>query len=156
MKTLARRILNLALWLNFSMMVATGLLLEFRLPPGSEGGHGLSVFNLTRHEWGDRHLLLGYIFLALILAHMALAWPWLKKVAAKGKILPVLGGLIIGILIMLSPFLIPVQGTGSNHDQHPEHAVDKRETLEPTQHHHGQGPRRGKGKGQGWGRRLEP
>jgi hypothetical protein len=150
MKTVARRILNLALWLIFSMMVATGLLLEFRLPPGREGGHGLSVFNLTRHEWGDWHLLLGHIFLALICAHMALAWPWLKKVAAKGKLLPVLGGVILGILIMLSPFLVRVEGEPSAHDDHS--AVDH-EDHELVEHRPGAGRGQGRGNGQGWGRR---
>jgi hypothetical protein len=154
MKTLARRFLNLALWLTFSLMTATGLLLEFRLPPGRQGGHGLSVFGLTRHEWGDWHLVLGYIFLTLTAAHLFLAWPWLKKVAAKGKLLPVLGGIGVGLLVMLSPFAIPVERADPADHAHHEHEVAEPLHDPASSRHPGHFGRQGEDHGYGQGRGL--
>jgi hypothetical protein len=65
--------------------VGTGSLLAFRLPPGSSGGAGLVVLDMTRHEWGAWHTWIGYAFLALIAIHLDLHWKWLWRVAAGSK-----------------------------------------------------------------------
>jgi hypothetical protein len=73
-------------------MVATGLMLEFRLPSGSGGGHGgvaLAQLGLTRHEWGDIHFYLSLAFMALILIHLYLHWRWIwGLVKGSGKVNP--------------------------------------------------------------------
>ena len=43
MKNLIHRVLNLLLYIAFCAMVGTGLLMAYRLPPGSRGGSGLTV-----------------------------------------------------------------------------------------------------------------
>ena len=59
-------------WVSFLVMVgliATGLLMRFILPPGSGGrggGHGLALWNLTRHGWGDVHFWLAAAALTLL------------------------------------------------------------------------------------------
>ena len=97
MKTSVDRVLNLLLWLAFCALAGTGLLLAFRLPPGSRGGAGLSALGMTRHEWGDWHTWIAYAFLALILLHLALHWRWLWKIAAQRKTWMLLAGVGSGL-----------------------------------------------------------
>ncbi|GHC08407.1 DUF4405 domain-containing protein [Cerasicoccus arenae] len=109
MKLIVRRIINLLLWLNVCFLGGTGALLYWRLPPGSRGGHGLSLWGLTRHEWGDFHAIAGLIFAALIFTHLYLAWAWLKNAAAGKRLWPILAGLAIGLAIPATFILTPVQ-----------------------------------------------
>jgi hypothetical protein len=95
------RVLNGLLWLVFCGMAGTGLLLAFRLPPGSRGGAGLAAMGLGRHDWGDVHTWLSYAFLALITAHLALHWRWLWQVAAKKHAWPLVVGIGAGLVLML-------------------------------------------------------
>lgn len=106
------RILNALLWLVFCSMSGTGLLLAFRLPPGSRGGQGLSAAGLSRHEWGDIHTWLSYAFLVLILTHLALHWRWFWQVAARRRTWPLLLGLGAGILLLAWLALQPVEKGG--------------------------------------------
>ncbi len=112
LRTLLPRILNAFLWLVFCAMSGTGLLLAFRLPPGSRGGQGLSASGFGRHEWGDFHTWLSYAFLALILTHLALHWRWFWQVAARRKSWPLVIGLGAGVLLLLWLALQPVARGG--------------------------------------------
>lgn len=103
------RVLNMVLWLVFCGMAGTGLVLAFRLPPGSRGGAGLAVMGWTRHQWGDLHTWLSYAFLGLILAHLALHWRWLWQVAAKKHAWPLLAGIGAGLLLMTWSLFQPVE-----------------------------------------------
>lgn len=106
------RILNALLWLVFCSMSGTGLLLAFRLPPGSRGGQGLTAAGLSRHGWGDIHTWLSYVFLALILSHIAIHWRWFWQVAARRRTWPILIGIGTGILLLLLLVLQPVEQRG--------------------------------------------
>jgi hypothetical protein len=112
MRTLIRRVLNLLLYLSFCMMTGTGLLMAFRLIPGSKGGRGLTVLGWTRHEWGDLHTWVAYVFIALIVLHMVINWEWLTKVAGNGRLWPLLMGLAVGISIIVALLILPVQERG--------------------------------------------
>lgn len=90
-------------------MSGTGLLLAFRLPPGSQGGRGLSAFGLDRHEWGELHTWVGYLFIAAILLHVALHWRWLWQVASRKQAWPMLAGIGVGLLLMLVLAFQPVK-----------------------------------------------
>jgi len=52
-------------------LTSTGLLLHGKLPPGSGRA---SIWGLTRHEWGDIHLVLACTFIVLIVLHLGLHW----------------------------------------------------------------------------------
>jgi hypothetical protein len=73
-------ILNALLLLILSTISGIGFLMEYTLIPGSErrAVYGSNVdlyfWGLDRHEWGDIHLILGYIFIVLSLLHIALHW----------------------------------------------------------------------------------
>ncbi|MGE0481714.1 MAG: nitrophenyl compound nitroreductase subunit ArsF family protein [Phycisphaerae bacterium] len=59
-------------------MVGTGLLIRFVLPPGS--GERRSLWEYTRHDWGDVHFWLALTLGALLLVHVALHWGWVCSV----------------------------------------------------------------------------
>lgn len=109
MKTIVRRLLNLLLYLSTCAMLGTGLLMAYRLVPGSRGGRGLEVLGWDRHQWADLHTWIAYLFTTLLLAHLFLAWAWLKKVAAKGHLWRLILGLAVGLAIILGLLLLPVK-----------------------------------------------
>ncbi len=53
MKLTIRRFLNLILYLSFCVMIGTGLMMGYRIVPGSRGGRGLEVLGWNRHQWGE-------------------------------------------------------------------------------------------------------
>ena len=108
MKMLIRRVLNLLLYLSFCTMAGTGLLMAFRLIPGSRGGQGLEVLGWNRHDWGDLHTWVSYVFIALVVLHLVINWAWLAKVAAKGHLWRVVIGIIVGLSIIAAFLLLPV------------------------------------------------
>lgn len=94
---MSRKLVNAAVdaaaLVGFAMLVATGLLLRYTLPPGSGGrvgmgrggGHGAGrevalVFGWTRHEWGDVHFWVSVGFLLVLATHLALHWRWILAV----------------------------------------------------------------------------
>lgn len=100
----------------FVLMVATGFLLEYVLPPGSGrlvsegygGGPGalrrpvLLLWGLTRHDWGNIHFYLAIVLMAALALHLLLHWRWVAAMV-KGK--PFEGSgiwLALGILALLS------------------------------------------------------
>ncbi len=106
------RVLNMLLWLVFCGMAGTGLLIAFRLPPGSRGGAGLATLGWTRHQWGDLHTWLSYAFLALIGIHLALHWRWLWQVAGKRRPWPLLAGIGMGLVLIVGLLFLPVEKRG--------------------------------------------
>jgi mono/diheme cytochrome c family protein len=56
-------------------MVATGYILRFPLPPGTNRTHEL--WDLSRHQWGSIHGWAGVGLLAVLCLHVVLHWEWL-------------------------------------------------------------------------------
>jgi hypothetical protein len=109
MKIVLRRILNLMLYLSFCLMIGTGLLMAYRLVPGSRGGRGLEVLGWNRHEWGDLHTWVSYVFVALVTVHLAINWAWLVKCAAKGHAWRLVAGFLAGAAIIIAFLLLPIK-----------------------------------------------
>jgi mono/diheme cytochrome c family protein len=86
-------------------MAATGYILRFPLPPGSN--KSLTLWTLTRHQWGDVHFWISLTLLAVILLHLVLHWQWVvvtvrRKVSAA-KAAPGsawLGGLLTSLALV--------------------------------------------------------
>ncbi len=76
-------ILNISLYMGGLFLVGTGLLLQWRLPPGS--GRLRSVLGWTRHDWGTVHFWLAVFVVAAVILHLAMHWRWIWRVAAVRK-----------------------------------------------------------------------
>ena len=111
------RVTNLLLYLSFCGLIGTGALLTWKLVPGSQGGHGLTVLDMKRHEWGEIHFWLAAVCVATTLAHLALNWPWLKKIASSGKAWRLLAGLAAGLILIFGIYALPVQSSQDNRDR---------------------------------------
>lgn len=103
------RIVDFLLWITICLMLATGFVIRYRLPPGSRGGHGLSAWGMGRHDWGDLHAWLGYGVIGLVILHLALHWDWLMRAAWPRVKWPVVAGLIAGIVLVLAAWFVPVE-----------------------------------------------
>ncbi len=110
------RILNYVLYVSACLMAGTGLLLAYRLPPGSEGVHGLRFFGMDRHDWADVHFWLSFSFFGLLVAHLAANWSWLKKIATGERVWRLAIGLCVGVAVILFFLLTPVTHLGANED----------------------------------------
>jgi hypothetical protein len=64
-------------------MLATGYILRFPLPPGTN--KDLALWGLTRHQWGEVHFWISLGLLAVILLHVGLHWQWLA-ISVKRKL----------------------------------------------------------------------
>jgi membrane protease YdiL (CAAX protease family) len=102
------RAVNFLLYLSFCGLVGTGALLTWKLPPGSRGGGGLRVLDMSRHEWADIHFWLGFAMVAATVAHLCLNWQWLKKIASSGHFWRLALGLLLGLVIIFGIYALPV------------------------------------------------
>ncbi|MGY6277279.1 DUF4405 domain-containing protein [Methylomonas sp. MgM2] len=80
-RTLINIIIDLIAALLFLGMIATGYLLRFPLPPGSNKTYAL--WGLTRHQWGDIHFWISLGLLLTMLLHLVLHWNWIVTVIGK-------------------------------------------------------------------------
>jgi hypothetical protein len=81
---------------GFLLLATTGMLLAYRLPPGSGGREGFGdgrgesqrsidlLWGLTRHEWGDVHYWMAIALMAVLALHLFLHWNWIVCVV-RGK-----------------------------------------------------------------------
>ena len=108
MKPTLMRVINWILYAGFCALTGTGLLLSFRLLPGSRGGRGLELLGWGRHDWGDVHLWIACVVIALTLAHLVLNWAWVKKVANYGHNWRLLAGFGVGVAIIIAFVVLPI------------------------------------------------
>lgn len=64
-------------------MISTGYILRFPLPPGSS--KSLTLWTLTRHQWGDIHFWMSLGLIAVILLHVGTHWQWVV-ISVKRKL----------------------------------------------------------------------
>ena len=62
-------------------MLATGWILKFPLPPGTN--KTFVLWGLTRHQWGGVHTWISIGLLAVLSVHVVLHWQWISSVIAK-------------------------------------------------------------------------
>jgi hypothetical protein len=111
-------IVDSAMMLSMMPLAGIGFLLKFVLLPGKEraavygSGVDLYVWGLGRHDWGALHLYLGYLLLALLLAHILLHLAWIgavvKKMIVNTKVTSatVIAFFALCLMLLVFPFLI--------------------------------------------------
>ena len=80
-RTISNIIIDIIAAFLFLGMIATGYLLRFPLPPGSN--KALSLWGYTRHQWGDVHFLISLGLLIVLVVHLVLHWNWIVTVIGK-------------------------------------------------------------------------
>lgn len=112
--------IDIAAFLAFILLVSTGTLIYWVLPPGSGNS---SVWGLTRHGWGEIHFWIAAGFVALISAHFILHWKWIKnmvmgkpkkKESTKTRLFAVIFLLLVILSIAVAPFFSPVDDSGQD------------------------------------------
>jgi hypothetical protein len=79
-------IINALMFFCLSAITGIGLLIKYTLISGQEqiSKYGsnvkLSLFGLNRHEWGEIHLIIGFILIGLLTLHIILHWKAIKSV----------------------------------------------------------------------------
>jgi hypothetical protein len=103
-------------YFSFCAMAGTGLLLEFRLCEDTRG----TVLGLAAEDWRDIHEWVAYLFVAMVVLHLVLHWPWIRKLAAAHWWSTAVG-LAVGVCVIGTLLLTPVQRSGKwHHDCGPE------------------------------------
>lgn len=107
------KIIDLLSFIVLVAMISTGALLEFTLPARSGP---LSVWGMTRHEWGDLHSNISLVFLVLLSAHLLLHLKFIKYAVTgsatteqKYRIAIGIAGLIALLAVAFAPVVSPVE-----------------------------------------------
>jgi len=134
-------IVDAAAFAAFVLMLGTGFLLRFSLPPGSGAASGLrgggreylTVWGLSRHEWGAIHYWISLALLVILTLHLVLHWQWIVSVV-KGRRRTASGrrvalGLVgaIGVIgFAMAPIFSPVETQSPTAEMRADHSEDAR------------------------------
>ncbi len=120
-------IIDMLLLLIFSAIIGIGFMIKYVLLTGEQkiekfGANFEQTFlGLNRHGWGDIHLYLGFIFIALLIIHIVFHWDMIivmfkkffDKMKLKNSVVAVF--LFVCFALMVLPFFIkPVKGEVEN------------------------------------------
>jgi len=134
--------LDSGILLLFLGLLFTGLLMAFGLPHGI--GRDITLWGLTRHDWGDIHFWVAVTFVAAIAVHFVLHWTWIRRTATSKLIKrPAVVALLAVIVAMAGAFVAAMASAPSG------------EILPEGEHRyeqHGAGEGTGRGMGMGWRR----
>ncbi len=73
-------IVDIVMYVALSSIAVTGLILGYVIPPG---GGGRTFLGLHRHDWGNIHLDLAWIFMLALGVHLFLNWSWVCATSSK-------------------------------------------------------------------------
>lgn len=116
-----KRFVDLSLYYLFCFLLGTGLLIHWRLVPGSRGGHGLHLFGFGRHDWGDLHFYASLGFLLMVAAHLWLNRLFIVRVIAEKIRWRTIAIGLPGLIIVAAFLLAPIgreHGRGGGHGDH--------------------------------------
>jgi len=123
-------IIDILMYLSMMIVVGIGFLMNYVLIPGSERHEvygrnvELSFWNMDRHQWGDIHLIFGFILIFLLLLHIIFHWKLIvaiyKRMLSGKSIRIVLGVVLIFLTLILAiaPIFIKPEvreGAGGEH-----------------------------------------
>ena len=122
------RISNILLYLLFCALAGTGLLLEYKTP--LDEGESTQLFGVPGEDWGEIHLWLGIVVVALVGFHLALNWRKMSKIVLGGRLWTSVTTIAVGVVMIVGLLLAPIQGGGKvtngegKHYEAAEHEVE--------------------------------
>ena len=121
-------VVDLLAYLAMAVLIATGVILHYRLPPHSRSD---VMLGLSRHEWGGIHFYVALFLLVVVVLHIILHWKWVTHTfgalfGGEGRPKPAAGlggatllvvlGLVLAGLVAAS-WVAPVsEGSGGKGD----------------------------------------
>lgn len=113
---------DVLIFVTFVGLLSTGLLM-YLFPRG--WGSSVSVLGLSRHDWGDIHLIIAVVLLTLTVLHLVLHWDWekasTKKLIKMGpKTLLLIAAIFIILAIAFPIFLTWGLPAGNEDGKHRE------------------------------------
>ena len=132
-------IVNVFLFLVMAAIGGIGLLMKYKLVSGEErweiygSNPDLYLWGWDRHEWGDIHLILGYVFFGLLFLHIFLHWSQIKGIyqvmikARSWQLILVILFVILSLFMLFFAFITPI-------DVVPLKAGEGRNQLESGRH----------------------
>lgn len=92
---------DLLLFFLFCLLAGTGLLLQYRLVPGYQGGKGLTLLGWSRHDWGTFHFWTAISLIPVLATHLYFNAPFIRQVIGRrSKRLLIVYGLIAAMLFL--------------------------------------------------------
>jgi len=120
-------LVDITAFISFVFMISTGVLMRYVLPPRS--GRFIEILGMNRHEWGDIHFYISFVFLLILSLHLLLHWHFIinlftgqAKNVLNYRFLLGLFALLAVIALAVAPLVVPIEETG-----------------EPAGHQHGRG-----------------
>ena len=89
----------------------------------------MTLFGMSRHDWGNLHLYLSFFLIALTLAHLILNYAFIKNAIAGGRRTTVVLLALVGIILISVLLLWPVE----QRDTAEHHGRGNRNQRESTQ-----------------------
>jgi len=124
-KPQAIKVIDLFSFISLILIISTGAFLKFTLPPRSGGA---TVWDLTRHQWGEIHFYISIFFLLMMSIHLVFHFSFIKK-AVLGKASReqnyrlIIGAVSLFVLILfsLAPLFSPVDTSNEQRHEKPRH-----------------------------------
>ena len=111
-------LVDIAAFISFIFVVSTGVLMRYVLPPRS--GQSVEIFGMSRHEWGDIHFYITFVFLAILSIHLILHWRFIRNIfhgrikeAGISRLILGLVGLLAVLAVAVAPFIVPIEDSGT-------------------------------------------
>lgn len=115
------KIIDLLSFVALTLMISTGTLLKYTLPPRSGGSE---VWDLTRHDWGNIHFYISVGFLLLITTHLLAHARFIKSVitgkASTEKNYRIAVGML-GLIALILLSFAPVTSTVTEVEKGQQH-----------------------------------
>ncbi len=119
--------IDILAFISFVFVVSTGVLMRYVLPHGS--GRYIEIFGMSRHEWGEIHFYITFIFLTVLATHLILHWKFIQKVfqgrakeSSSSRLILGLIGLIAILALAAAPFFVSQEYSetpkGHQHNKH--------------------------------------
>ncbi len=99
------RAVNLALLWSGALLAGSGLVLKFRLYPGS--ARGASIWGMPWQSWALLHFLLGLTMLALLSLHLWRHRRWIWSLLCRQRLAALVAVLLVAAALLLLPVLSP-------------------------------------------------
>lgn len=138
-------LIDLLLTLALTFIAGIGFLIKYILPPGRErilkygANKDLFFLGMDRHQWGEIHLVVAFVMLALLLLHILFHWKTLLCLVRKAipqawlrRSLWLIVGFLCLIFTLFAFFISPVQKEASDFLHRHAHSASAKPEINRT------------------------